>query len=103
MIKGLNCPLFVICVGKTPIYIGQCKSFIIRQYTQDIPMSDLTTLYKPCGAKIRVNDSSLEHAISLGWSEYTPLEAEAKKAANEKAKADKLAVELKAVKEAVKK
>ena len=59
-------------------------------------MSDLTILYKPSGVKICVNDSSLEHAISLGWSEFTPLEAEAKKAADEKVKADKLAVELKA-------
>ena len=26
------------------------------------------TLYKPNGAEVKVNDASLEYALSLGWS-----------------------------------
>jgi hypothetical protein len=29
-------------------------------------------LYKPCGKEVQVNDSSLSHALSLGWKEKKP-------------------------------
>ena len=42
-------------------------------------MSDTTTMYKPCGTKLEVNDASLEHAISLGWTDKPPTKAKAVK------------------------
>ena len=32
----------------------------------------LTTLYKPCGKEMKVNQKSLEYAKSLGWTEEKP-------------------------------
>lgn len=29
-------------------------------------------LYKPCGKEVQVNDSSLSHALSLGWVKKKP-------------------------------
>lgn len=31
-----------------------------------------TTLYKPSGVKVSVNDNSLAYALSLGWSSTAP-------------------------------
>jgi len=31
-----------------------------------------TTLYKPSGVKVSVNDNSLAYALSLGWTEKKP-------------------------------
>lgn len=38
-----------------------------------------TTMYKPNGTKLEVNDSSLEHAIDLGWTDKPPKKKEPKK------------------------
>jgi hypothetical protein len=32
----------------------------------------LITLYKPNGVKIEVNQDSLKHALSLGWTKKKP-------------------------------
>ena len=32
----------------------------------------ITTLYKPNGVKMEVNDTSLSHALSLGWTKTDP-------------------------------
>ena len=31
-----------------------------------------TKLYKPSGKEVIVNDNSLEHALSIGWSKKKP-------------------------------
>ena len=41
-------------------------------------------MYKPNGVKLEVNDSSLEYAIELGWSDKAPKKAAAKKPATKK-------------------
>ena len=38
------------------------------------------TLYKKDGTKVIVNDESLKHALSLGWSKITPKKESTKKA-----------------------
>lgn len=43
----------------------------------------MNTLYKKDGIKVKVNDSSLEYALSIGWSKTDPT---AKKAAKKPAK-----------------
>ena len=35
-------------------------------------MKTTTTMYKPNGNKVEVNDTSLEHAIDLGWTDKEP-------------------------------
>jgi hypothetical protein len=40
----------------------------------------MNTLYKKDGTKVLVNDESLTHALSLGWSKNTPKKAPTKKA-----------------------
>jgi len=34
----------------------------------------MNTLYKPDGREIKVNDNSLEYALSLGWTDKKPEE-----------------------------
>ncbi|MEE8209083.1 MAG: hypothetical protein V3T88_09075 [Nitrosomonadaceae bacterium] len=50
----------------------------------------LTTLYKPCGKEVVVNNNSLSHALSLGWTtRETPEEkTEAKQAELDESKAE---------------
>jgi len=38
-----------------------------------------TTLYKPSGVKVSVNDNSLAYALSLGWTELDPTKVKAEK------------------------
>ncbi len=40
----------------------------------EVKMNELTTLYKPDGMEVRVNEKSLEHALSLGWTREEPEE-----------------------------
>jgi hypothetical protein len=40
------------------------------------------TLYKPNGSEIKVNDTSLKHALSLGWTEKKPTKKKATKKAD---------------------
>ncbi len=48
------------------------------------------TLYKTSGVDVRVNDNSLSHAFSIGWTKESPEEiAKIKAEAKEKAKAKK--------------
>jgi hypothetical protein len=42
-------------------------------------MKDTTTMYKPCGTKLEVNDASLEYAIKLGWSDKPPVKSKGDK------------------------
>lgn len=37
-------------------------------------------LYKSNGTEMKVNDSSLKHALSLGWTEKNPTKKKEKKA-----------------------
>ena len=32
----------------------------------------MNTLYKQCGKEVKVNDNSLAHALSLGWTKKKP-------------------------------
>jgi hypothetical protein len=41
---------------------------------------ELHALYKPSGKKVMVNDSSLEHALSVGWTKEKSKEKPKKKA-----------------------
>ena len=41
----------------------------------------MNILYKPNGTKVEVNDNSLCHALSLGWSEKKPTSKKAPKKA----------------------
>jgi len=41
----------------------------------------MNKLYKPSGKEVNVNDSSLAHALSIGWTKTNP---KAKKAATKK-------------------
>lgn len=43
----------------------------------------MNTLYKPDGTKVEVNDRSLAHALSLGWTEKKPRKKAAPKKAAE--------------------
>ena len=48
----------------------------------------MNTLYKPCGKKMSVNDNSLSHALSIGWTVKDPAskpESTTKKKATKKA------------------
>lgn len=45
----------------------------------------MNKLYKPNGQEVKVNDNSLEYALSLGWSKSAP---KAKKATQKPKKAD---------------
>ncbi len=40
----------------------------------------MNTLYKKDGTKVIVNDTSLAHALSIGWTKNTPKKKPAKKA-----------------------
>ena len=51
----------------------------------------MNTLYKPCGKEMTVNDNSLSHALSLGWTAEDPtveveVEVEVEKDTKKKAK-----------------
>ncbi len=39
----------------------------------------MNILYKPNGTKVEVNDNSLCHALSLGWSKKKPVKNAVKK------------------------
>lgn len=45
-------------------------------------------LYKADGTDVRVNDNSLSHGLSIGWTKESPEEKEAKAAAKKQAKKD---------------
>ena len=38
-------------------------------------------LYKPNGTEMNVNDSSLKHALSIGWTKESPIKKATKKPA----------------------
>ena len=38
-------------------------------------------LYKPNGVEVTVNDSSLKHALSIGWTKENPIKKTTKKPA----------------------
>ena len=38
----------------------------------------MNTLYKPNGKEVQVNDTSLAHALSLGWTEKKPTKKKVK-------------------------
>lgn len=38
----------------------------------------LTVLYKPCGKEMEVNENSLAYALSLGWTEESPIKEQKK-------------------------
>ena len=40
----------------------------------------MNKLYKQDGTEVAVNDNSLKHALSIGWSKNTPKKAPTKKA-----------------------
>ena len=47
----------------------------------------MNKLYKPSGVEVTVNDSSLEHALSIGWTKENPVkEKPAKTKQSKKAK-----------------
>ncbi len=39
----------------------------------------MNKLYKPNGKEVEVNDSSLEYALSIGWTDKKPVKKAAKK------------------------
>jgi len=39
----------------------------------------MNTLYKPSGVEVEVNDESLKHALSLGWTVKKPVKKAVKK------------------------
>jgi len=40
----------------------------------------MNKLYKPNGKEVEVNDNSLDHALSLGWTKTKPVKKSVKKA-----------------------
>ena len=40
----------------------------------------MNKLYKPNGQEVKVNDNSLEYALSLGWTKTNPVKKTVKKA-----------------------
>ena len=45
----------------------------------------MNKLYKPSGVEVTVNDSSLEYALSIGWTKEKPTTKKAVKKATKKA------------------
>ena len=52
-------------------------------------MSELIKLYRQDGSVVNVNQNSLEHALSIGWSKKDPAEKPVKKPVKSKSQSKK--------------